>query len=414
MVRNPSEHATTESWRLYEEACYLSPMGTQTHSKAPREVLRNVEPCFLERGRGCRVWDVDGNEYIDFRGGLGPITLGYAYPEVVEAVQAQAAEGFVFSYAHPLEVSVARDLTELIPCAEQVRFLKTGGEAMAAVHRLARAFTKRDVILTCGYHGWVNAMERPGVPEPIRSVYEALPWGDVDAFEAALKRHLSNAAAISVACDYEGMGQAKNFLTELRRLCDEHGAVLIFDEIVTGFRLRTGGAQELFGVTPDLAVFGKGISNGVPLSCYVGKREIMETVRDVVISSTFGGDTLGLAAAKAVIRVYQTNDVIGRLWERGRQLHQGLNGIAERLDVKASFLGCAPLGVFGFRSNDAGRNAGNYDRLCGEMCKRGIILYSVCYPNYSHTEADIDEALNAFEDSLSAMKQDGCLPKTRS
>jgi glutamate-1-semialdehyde 2,1-aminomutase len=200
-----------------------------------------VEPCFLERGKGCRVWDVDGNEYIDFRAGLGPVTLGYAFPEVVEAVQTQAAEGFVFSYAHPLEVSVANDLIDLIPCAEQVRFLKTGGEAMAAAHWLARAYTKKDVILACGYHGWVNAMERPGVPDAIQSVYDRLPWGDLEAFEAALKQHSSNVAAISVACDYEGMDQGKDFLAELRRLADSHGAVLIFDEIVTGFRLRVAG-----------------------------------------------------------------------------------------------------------------------------------------------------------------------------
>ena len=140
----------------------------------------------------------------------------------------------------------------------------------------------------------------------------------------------------------------------------------------------------------------------------------METVRDVVISSTFGGDTLGLAAARAVIGVYQTNDVIGTLWARGERLQQGLNGIAERLDVAVSFLGYAPLGVFGFRSDDAGVNAENYVRLCGEMFKRGVILYTVCYPIYTHTEADIDEALNAFEASLSVMKQDGCFAKTGS
>jgi glutamate-1-semialdehyde 2,1-aminomutase len=408
MIRDPENHTTASSWSLYDEAVNVSPMGSQTHSKVPREVLRDVEPCFLERGTGCRVWDVDGNEYIDFRAGLGPITLGYAYPDVVEAVKAQAELGFVYSYAHPLEVAVAKDLVELIPCAEQVRFLKTGGEAMAAAHRLARAYTKRDVILSCGYHGWVNTMTRAGVPQAIQSVYEALPWGNVDAFEAALRKYPSNVASISVACDYVGMDQATPFLGELRRLCDEHGAVLIFDEIVTGFRLRTGGAQELFGVTPDLAVFAKGISNGVPLSCYVGKRDIMETVRDVVVSSTFGGDTLGLAAARAVIGVYQTNDVIGRLWDRGAQLHEGVREITDRLDIPAGFAGYAPLGVFAFQSGQPESDRENYDRLCGEMFKRGILLYSVCYPSFSHTESDIGVALEAFEDSFQVMKSNGC------
>jgi glutamate-1-semialdehyde 2,1-aminomutase len=408
MIRTPDTHTTAESWRLYHAACKVTPMGTQTHSKVPRESLRDVEPCFLERGAGCRVWDVDGNEYIDFRAGLGPITLGYAYPEVVEAVQRQAADGFVFSYAHPLEVSVAEDLVELIPCAEEVRFLKTGGEAMAAAHRLARAYTKRDTILTCGYQGWINVMNRPGVPESVQSVYEQLPWGDVGAFEEAILRHPFDVAAISVACDYVGMEMAESFLSELRRLCDEHGAVLVFDEIVTGFRLRIGGAQELFGVTPDLAVFAKGISNGVPLSCYVGKREVMETVRDVVISSTFGGDTLGLAAARSVIGVYQTEDVIGRLWARGERLHAGVAEITERLDVAAGFQGFAPLGIFSFHSEAADQNRLNYDRLCGEMFRRGVLLYTVCYPNFSHKEGDIDLALEAFDDAFRVMKDDNC------
>jgi len=407
-MKEVEAHTTAGSWALYDEACTVSPMGSQTHSKVPREGLRNVEPCFLERGEGCRVWDVDGNEYIDLRAGLGPITLGYAYPEVVEAVQEQAAKGFVYSYAHPIEVAVAKDLVELLPCAEEVRFLKTGGEAMAAVHRLARAYTKRDVVLTCGYHGWVNVMNRPGVPEAIQSVYEQLPWGDVDAFEAALRKHPFNVAAISVACDYARMDLAPTFLAELRHLCDEHGAVLIYDEIVTGFRLRTGGAQELFGVTPDLAVFAKGISNGVPLSCYVGKREIMETVKDVVVSSTFGGDTLGLAAARAVIGIYQTNDVVGEIWKRGEQLHQGVNESVERVGAQAGFVGLPPLGLFGFRSGDAEANGKNYDRLCGEMFKRGVILYSVCYPTFSHTEADIAEVIQAFSDAFDVMEKDGC------
>jgi glutamate-1-semialdehyde 2,1-aminomutase len=413
MIRTPDTHTTAESWRLYDAACKVIPMGTQTHSKAPRESLRDVEPCFLERGSGCRVWDVDGNEYIDFRAGLGPITLGYAYPEVVEAVQRQAADGFVFSYAHPLEVSVAEDLVELIPCAEEVRFLKTGGEAMAAAHRLARAYTKRDTILTCGYHGWINVMNRPGMPESIQSVYEQLPWGDVGAFEEAIQRHPFDIAAISVACDYVGMEMAESFLPELRRLCDEHGAVLVFDEIVTGFRLRIGGAQELFGVTPDLAVFAKGITNGVPLSCYLGKREIMETVRDVVISSTFGGDTLGLAAARAVIGVYQTEDVIGRLWARGERLHAGVAEITERLEVAAGFQGFAPLGIFSFNPEGADQNRENYDRLCAEMFRRGILLYTVCYPSFSHTEGDIDLALEAFDAALRVMKADNCFSGAR-
>ena len=392
-----------QSWALYDRAVKVIPMGTQTHSKAPREALRGLEPCFVVKGRGCRVWDLDGNEYIDFRNGLGPITLGYCFPAVNEAVRRQMEDGFVFSYPHPLEVAVAEGLVEVIPCAERVRFLKTGGEAMAAAHRLARAFTGRDLLLTCGYHGWVNSVGRAGVPEAVSSTYRALSWGDVAPYAAAFEAHPGQIAAVSVACDYVGMDLGKPFLADLRALTAQHGALLVFDEIVTGFRLARGGAQEYFGVTPDLAVFAKGISNGVPLSCYLGRADVLDSVKEVVISSTFGGDTLGLAAARAVLDVYGREDVIGTIWKRGAQLHSGFADLCQKLDVPAAFKGLPPLGQLAFDHPD-----GNlFMRFNAEVLKRGVIIYPVCYPNFSHSEADIDAALEAVAGALEAMKTAG-------
>ena len=390
-----------ESWKLYDRACEVIPMATQTHSKAPRDALREVEPCFIVRGQGCRVWDLDGNEYIDFRCALGPIALGYRFPAVDEAVHRQLDSGIVFSYPHPLEVEVAERLVEVIPCAESVRFIKTGGEAMAATHRLARGYTGRDHLLTCGYHGWVNTMAPRGVPEAIRSTYTSLPWGDVTPYEEAFAERGDEIAAVSVACSYADMEQGHQFLPALRALTEKHGALLIFDEIVTGFRLARGGAQEYFGVTPDLAVFAKGISNGVPLSCYLGKREVMETVRDVTISSTFGVDTLGLAAARAVLETHEKEDVIAAIWARGKQLHQGFNELCRKHGIDARFEGLPPCGQLTFPDGDL------FQRFNAEVLKRGVIVYSVCYPNFSHSEADIDQALKAMDESLAAMKQDG-------
>jgi len=390
-----------ESWKLYDRACEVIPMATQTHSKAPRDALREVEPCFIVRGQGCRVWDLDGNEYIDFRCALGPIALGYRFPAVDEAVHRQLDSGIVFSYPHPLEVEVAERLVEVIPCAESVRFIKTGGEAMAATHRLARGYTGRDHLLTCGYHGWVNTMAPRGVPEAIRSTYTSLPWGDVTPYEEAFAERGDEIAAVSVACSYADMEQGHQFLPALRALTEKHGALLIFDEIVTGFRLARGGAQEYFGVTPDLAVFAKGISNGVPLSCYLGKREVMETVRDVTISSTFGVDTLGLAAARAVLETHEKEDVIAAIWARGKQLHQGFNELCRKHGIDARFEGLPPCGQLTFPDGDL------FQRFNAEVLKRGVIVYSVCYPNFSHSEADIDQALKAVDESLAAMKQDG-------
>lgn len=402
---NSKVRTVEESWRLHDRAVEVIPMATQTHSKAPREALRGVEPCYLVRGKGGRVWDVDGNEYIDFRNGLGPVILGYCFPAVDEAVRRQLESGIVFSYSHPLEVEVAEKLVERIPCAESVRFLKTGGEAMAAAHRLARGFSGRDLIVSCGYHGWINTTSRSGVPEAVRSVYCELGWGEVGPFAELLEKE--EVAAVSVACGYADIERGQDFLPALRELTNKHGVLLIFDEIVTGFRLHAAGAQGYFGVTPDLAVFAKGLSNGVPLSCYVGRREVMEKVEEVVISSTFGGDTLGLAAARAVLEVYDREEVVGRIWERGRQLHEGFNGICQRLGVAAGFRGLPPLGQLMFDYPDGKRNNDLFLRFNGEVLKRGVIIYNVCYPNFSHTEEDIEQALEGMAGGLEVMKEEG-------
>ena len=402
-----SDWSVAKSWEMYDRACEVIPMGTQTHSKAPREGLRGVEPCFLVKGKGCRVWDVDGNEYIDFRNGLGPISLGYCFEEVDAAVRRQLNDGIVFSYAHPLEAQVARRLTEVIPCAEKVRFLKTGGEAMAATHRLARGFTGRGLIATCGYHGWVNTVTMKGTPEGIRGTYRQVSWGDVEGVQKLFSKEGADIAAVSVACSYADAEKGHEFLPALRELTRAYGALLIYDEIVMGFRFRRGGAQEYFNVAPDLAVFAKGMSNGMPLSCYCGRADVMDGVREVVVSSTFGGDALALAAANAVLDVYAREDVIGTLWARGKQLHDGFNGMCKRMNIPAGFSGLSPVGQLGFSHPEASRNGALFTQFNGEVLKRGVIIYSVCYPNFSHSEADIDEALSAMEDALSAMKKSG-------
>ena len=397
---------TQRSWDLYDRAIKVIPLATQTHAKAPRPELRGIEPCYVTHGKGCRVWDLDGNEYIDLRNSLGPITLGYRYPAVERAVRRQLSKGSIFSYPHPLEVEVAEILVKLIPCAEMVRFLRTGGEAMAAAIRLARAFTGRDLVLTCGYHGWLTSVFRPGVPEAIRSVYRELPWGEIGPYARLFEQEPGRIAAVSVACDYAQIEKGHKFLADLRALTRQHDAVLIFDEIVTGFRLALAGAQEYFGVTPDMAVFAKGISNGFPLSCYVGRREIMRTVERSVVSSTYGGDTLSLAAAKVVLETYQEQDVIAAIWERGRQLQHGFAEICTRLDAPAGLFGLPPTGTLQFVHPDSTRNGALFERFNAETQRRGVIIYHVCYPNFAHQVSDIQEVLKAMETALTAMQEE--------
>jgi len=381
------------SWALYERALEHIPLGTQTHSKAARSALRGVEPCYIARGKGCRVWDLDGNEYIDFRNGLGPITLGYGHPGVDEAVRRRLDEGTIFSYPHPLEAELAARLVAWIPCAEQVRFLKTGGEAMAATHRLARAFTGRDKVLTCGYHGWLNSTG-VGVPAATQATYRALPWGDAGPYEDALKAE--PIAAVSVACAYAEAERGDPFLAELRALTERYGALLVFDEIVTGFRLDRAGAQGYFGVVPDLAVFAKGMSNGVPLSCYAGRREVMELAERASISSTFGGDTLGLAAAMAVLDAYEAEDVVAGLWSRGEKVRQGFNQHCARLGIAAELRGLPPMAQWIFADD-------RFQDFNAEALKRGVIVFSVCYPSFAHRAADLDAALAAMGEALATL-----------
>ncbi|NUP98232.1 MAG: aminotransferase class III-fold pyridoxal phosphate-dependent enzyme [Armatimonadetes bacterium] len=382
-------------------------MATQTHSKAPREALRGIEPCFIERGQGCRLWDVDGNEYLDLRCSLGPITLGYRHPAVEDAVREQLAKGTVFSYPAWLEVEVAERLVELIPCAESVRFLRTGGEAMTACMKLARAYTGRDRILKCGYHGWITTMGTPGTPEVLKSVHTELPWGDPAPYEAILKEDGANVAAITVAYSYSAGEQAREFLQALRDLADRYDTLLVFDEIVTGFRLANGGAQERFGVVPDLATFSKGMANGWPVAAYLGRKEIMETVRTAVVSSTFGGEATGLAAARACLDVYRKEDVIGHLETRGRQFVDGCNTLFERHGAPARLVGLPMCPQTVWRESPQAKPGELSLRFDAETLRRGVITYGVNYINYSHTEADIAEILARFDDALAAMAQAG-------
>ena len=290
-------HSVAKSWAIWREAQRLIGAGTGTLSKAPK--FEGDEPACIVRGKGCRVWDADGNEYIDFRNSLGPVTLGYCYPAVDEAIVAQLRNGIIYGHPHPLEVELARELVEVLPCAQKVRFLKTGGEAMAACIRLARAFTGRPRIVTCGYHGWLNRGGGPqnGIPQAVADLQTALPYGDVEPFADYLARHASETACVCVAASYTHIGPDDDFLPKLRALTREHDVLLVYDEIVTGFRVRIGGIQEYTGAVPDLATFAKGIANGMPLSCYCGRSDLMDLIPMATISSTYSGETLSLAAA---------------------------------------------------------------------------------------------------------------------
>lgn len=386
--------------------------GSSTCSKQARYLPD--EPGVIVRGRGCRVWDADGCEYIDFRNGLGPVTLGYRFGPVDDAIRRQLEDGIVFGHPHPIEGEVAEMLCGCIPCAERVRFLKTGGEAVAACIRLARCCTSRDHVVQIGYNGWLNALTGggrtlpgmaardvpPGVPAALAALHHACGWNDTEALCNLFERERDRIAAVVVAADYARMEEGKSFYPFLRELTQRHGALLIFDEIVTGFRIAIAGVQEYFGVAPDLAVFAKGMANGMPLSAYCGRAAVMDRLDKAIVSSTYGGEALSLAAAKATIETYRSRGVISHIWKTGETFCTGLKGVFRRHGVDADVRGLYPCAALTFGS---GAPAEIAERFFRAAYRHGVSLYNVNYVNFSHQEADILEALERLDAAVKAL-----------
>ena len=393
-----------EQWvaRLRE----VMPFGSSTCSKAAQ--FMPDEPGVIARGEGCRVWDADGREFIDFRNSLGPVTLGYRFPAVDEAIRAQLDTGIIFGHPHPLECEVAELIREVIPCAEQARFLKTGGEAVAACIKLARAFTGRDHVIQIGYNGWLNSLAPrtsvlpgreasstpPGVPRALSVLHHACRWNDLPAIEKVFAECPDQVAAVIVSADCADIEQGAAFYPALRELTQQNGALLICDEIVTGFRVAIGGIHEHFNFMPDMAVFAKGIANGMPLSVYCGRRDVMQTAAKAVISSTYGGETLSLAAARAAITTYKEADVIAHLWRQGEKLWGGLNRLFEQRQIPAAMKGFWPCAALTTAPDAPTDLRENFLRSC---YRNGLSMYHVGYVNFSHTDEDVAEALQRFE-----------------
>ena len=403
MTRDTRRFDRSMAWLT--RARQVVPGASQTLSKGPSMFVEGAYPVFLERGLGCRVWDVDGNEYVDYILGLASITLGYAYPAVNEAVVRQLERGSIFSLPHPLEVEVAERLRDLIPCAEMARFLKTGSEANSAAVRVARATTGRDVVLFAGYHAWADwyAITTPrskGIPKDFSRLIAPFDYNDLGSLERALDEHHGRVAAVimePVLID----APAPGFLAGVKAAAHRQGALLIFDEIVSGFRWAVGGAQEYFGVVPDLATFGKGMANGLPLAAVVGRTELMREFDDIFVSSTFGGDTLALAACRATLEEYARMPVIERLWQMGRRFQVGFDALAGRLGVPARAIGYPvhPKIVIGHRSPEAERLL--MSLFLQESAARGVIFHFAGFNiSFSHVETDVDETLEACAGAL--------------
>lgn len=399
------------SCALLEQAETLIPGATQTMSKAVRQFAQGVTPVFLERGDGCHVIDVDGNTYLDYSMGLCALVLGYNAPAVTEAIQRQLARGISFSLPHPLEVEVAQRLIDVVPCAEMVRFAKNGSDATAGAVRLARAITGRQRVAVCGYHGaqdwYIGTTSRnAGVPPDVCALSHTFLYNHLESLAGLLAKFPGEFAAVML----EPVGvipPQEGFLQGVVELAHRHRALVIFDEIVTAFRLRLGGAQELFGVVPDLACVGKGMANGMPLAAIVGRRELMRQFDRIFFSYTFGGETLSLAAAGATIDEMRAKNVIAHLWSVGAQLQDGCRQvIAEAgLSAQVSVLGYPPRHVLRFLDEQQQESLPLKTLFLQEAIQRGIFTAGAHNLSFAHTPADVTRTLSAYREAFAVLRQ---------
>jgi len=397
-----------KSISLWKRGEQLIPGGTQTASKGPDQFVKGVYPIYLQAGKGSHVFDVDGNEYIDYPCSLGAILLGHGYPSIVKAIAKQAQEGIIFSLLHPLEVELAEALTKIIPCAEQVRFMKNGSDATSGAVRIARAYTKKEKIATCGYHGWqdwfvISTEKNKGIPAVLKEYIHKFKYNDLETLKNIFAENKGEIAAVIMEPVITEEPR-NNFLEEVQKLAQQNGALLIFDEMVTGFRFGLGGAQEYFRVTPDLACFGKSVANGMPLSILAGKKRIMEECQNIFLSMTFGGEAVSLAAAVATLQEIKEKGVVQHIWEMGKRFKEGYNRIAQEIGVETESVGYPP------RQNLVFREMGGYSPVeiksifLQETIKRGILLGNVVFLNYAHTPEDIEKTLGACKEALQIIK----------
>lgn len=389
---------------MLKRALRTIPLGSQTFSKSRTQYPHGVSPYFIERAKGSRVWDVDGNEYIDFVNALCAVTLGYNDPDVTEAVRNQLEDGIIFSLPHPLEHQVAEKIVEIVPCAEMVRFGKNGSDATSGAIRLARAYTGRDHVAVCGYHGWqdwyIGSTSRNlGVPQSTRRLTHAFLYNDIDSLRKIFNEYPDQVAAVIM----EPMNTTEpkdGFLEKVADLTRKNGSVFIFDETITGFRYANGGAQEYFNVIPDLATFGKGLANGYPVSAVAGKADIMRLMEEIFFSFTFGGETLSLAAAKASMDKILAQPVIKTLWSQGKMLAEGSKSLIKKhgLENVVSVQGkdCWSFLIFS--------DSGAYSQLefktlfLQEVFEKGILTIGTHNMSYAHSDDDITRLLAVYDE----------------
>ncbi|TDY02679.1 glutamate-1-semialdehyde 2,1-aminomutase/spore coat polysaccharide biosynthesis protein SpsF [Thiohalophilus thiocyanatoxydans] len=391
-----------KSFAWLERSEQVIPGGAQTYSKSWRHHIRGVTPIFLENGKGAVVTDVDGNQYVDLVQGLLPNILGYAHDEVDRAAYERATHGHCFTLPHPIEVELAERLCSLIPCAEMVRYGKNGSDATSGAIRAARAYTERDRVAVCGYHGWQDwfigsTSRNAGVPKTVQELTHPFPYNDLDALEELLASKSGEFAAVIME-PVNFNWPDREYLAKVKEIVHKHGALLIFDEICSGFHFQLGGAQKIFDVTPDMATFGKAMGNGWPISCIVGRRDVMKVFEDAFVSFTFAGDVSAMAASLKVLDILEHGDAYARMTAAGTKLFDGARIMAEAAGLKDTFIlkGHPHWATFAFINENGEDDPATKALWLQEVTRRGVLMLTTFNISAALDEAAVNIVLSAF------------------
>jgi len=414
-----------KSIELWKKAKKIIPGGTQLLSKRAEQFLPEQWPAYFRKAKGVDVWDLDGNKYIDTLASIGACILGYADPDVNKAVKKVIEQGSISTLNSPEEVELAELLCKLHPWAKQVRYARTGGEAMAMAVRIGRAYSGKDKLVFCGYHGWSDwylsanladdknldghllpGLKPKGVPRGLKGTAIPFNYNKIEELERLVSENKNIGLIVMEPVRYQE--PQNNFLRKVRKIADQIGAVLIFDEITMGWRLNIGAAHLKYGVNPDIAVFAKGMSNSFPMAAIIGKEKVMQTAQETFISSTYWTERIGPVAALATIKKMIEKKVPNHLHKIGSLIIKGLKEAADNNGLKLTISGLPPLFHFSF---DYGKNSQAVRTLfTQEMLQRGILASGTIYITYSlkekHAKKYIESADEVFRIIKKAIEND--------
>jgi glutamate-1-semialdehyde 2,1-aminomutase len=404
---------------LQQKSHALIPGGCHTYAKGDDQ-YPEIAPAFIVRGKGCHVWDVDGNEFIEYGMGIRAVTLGHAYAPVVEAAHRRMLLGNNFTRPAAIEIECAEQILSMIGGAEMVKFGKNGSDVTTAAVKLARAYTGRDLVAVCAEHPFFSVDDwfigstpmASGIPPAMRNLTLKFHYNDLASVESLFNDHPGEIACLILEAETTEP-PANNFLHELQQLCKKNGALLILDEMITGFRWHNGGAQAYYDIIPDLSAFGKGLGNGFSISALLGKKAIMELgglyhdkERVFLLSTTHGAETHSLAAALETMRIYQQRPVVEHLYRQGNRLAKGINSaiVENRLQDYFQLAGKPCNLIYVTRDQDKNRSQPFRTLFLQETIKRGVIAPSLVV-SFSHTDQDIDRTIEAIGASLNVYRK---------